>query len=145
MLKLKDSKLGEWLRERAPHILDAVGDVVPGGQLLKALGGLIDATTTDENERADARRWLLELEAKDRSDARSREVEFVKALKRRDWMQTAVGLVGIGALLYMVWWASNGIEEREVFFHLLGVIEGVAITIYGYYFGASAKDGRELP
>lgn len=140
MLKLKDSKLGEWFRNRAPEVLDAIGDVVPGGQMLKALGGMIDATTTDEAERAEARRWLMEMENKDRADARSREVEVVKALKRRDWMQTAVGLVGIGALLYMVWWASNGIEEREVFFHLLGVIEGVAITIYGYYFGSSSKE-----
>ena len=44
------------------------------------------------------------------------------------------------AFLLMIWWATQGVEEREVYFHLLGVVEGVAVTIYGYYYGASQKD-----
>jgi hypothetical protein len=55
-------------------------------------------------------------------------------------MQTAVGIVGMIAFLLMIWWATQGVEEREVYFHLLGVVEGVAVTIYGYYYGASQKD-----
>ena len=44
--KLKDTKLGEWFRNKAPQTLDAIGDLVPGGQAVKAIGALIDATTT---------------------------------------------------------------------------------------------------
>ena len=138
--KLRDTKLGEWFRDKAPNVLDKVGDVVPGGQVLQAVGALIDATTVSTAEKREARALLLELEAADRADARQREVEFTKATGGRDWMQTAVGIVGMVAFILMIWWATQGVEEREVYFHLLGVVEGVAVTIYGYYYGSSKAD-----
>jgi hypothetical protein len=139
-LKLKDTKLGEWFRNKAPQTLDAIGDLVPGGQAVKAIGALIDATTTSDEEREMAHALLAHAEAEDRANARSREVAFTQATGKRDWMQTAVGIVGMIAFLLMIWWATQGVEEREVYFHLLGVVEGVAVTIYGYYYGASQKD-----
>ena len=72
--KLKDTKLGAWFRDKAPDVLASVGDVVPGGQVLKAVGALIDATTTSEQEKEEARMLLLELQAEDRANARDREV-----------------------------------------------------------------------
>ena len=138
--KLKDTKLGEWFRNKAPQALDAIGDLVPGGQAVKAIGALIDATTTSDEEREMAHALLAQAEADDRANARSREVAFTQATGQRDWMQTAVGIVGMIAFLLMIWWATQGVEEREVYFHLLGVVEGVAVTIYGYYYGASQKD-----
>ena len=135
--KLRDTKLGEWFRNKAPQHLETIGDLVPGGQAIKAIGALIDATTESDSERAEAHALLAQAEAQDRADARSREVEFTKATGGRDWMQTAVGIVGMVAFIMMIWWATQGVEEREVYFHLLGVVEGVAVTIYGYYYGAS--------
>ena len=135
--KLRDTKLGEWFRNKAPQHLDTIGDLVPGGQAIKAIGALIDATTESDSERAEAHALLAQAEAHDRANARSREVEFTKATGGRDWMQTAVGIVGLVAFIMMIWWATQGVEEREVYFHLLGVVEGVAVTIYGYYYGAS--------
>ena len=138
--KLKDTKLGDWFRNKAPQHLDTIGDLVPGGQAVKAIGALIDATTTSDAEKAEAMALLAQAEAEDRANARQREVDFVNATGGRDWMQTAVGVVGMVAFLLMIWWATQGVEEREVYFHLLGVVEGVAVTIYGYYYGASKKD-----
>ena len=135
--KLKDTKLGKWFANRSPKVLDAIGDIVPGGQAIKAIGALIDATTESETERQHAHYLLLEAEAEDRANARQREVDFTKATGQRDWMQTAVGIVGMVAFILMIWWATQGVEEREVYFHLLGVVEGVAVTIYGYYYGSS--------
>ena len=129
--------MGEWFRNKAPQHLDTIGDLMPGGQAIKAIGALIDATTESDSERAEAHALLAQAEAQDRADARSREVEFTKATGGRDWMQTAVGIVGMVAFIMMIWWATQGVEEREVYFHLLGVVEGVAVTIYGYYYGAS--------
>ena len=43
--KLKDTKLGEWFRNKAPNAFEVIGDVIPGGDALKAIGALIDATT----------------------------------------------------------------------------------------------------
>ena len=135
--KLRDTKLGEWFRNKAPQHLDTIGDLVPGGQAIKAIGALIDATTESDSERAEAHALLAQAEAQDRADARSREVKFAEATGNRDWMQTGVGIVGMVAFIMMIWWATQGVEEREVYFHLLGVVEGVAVTIYGYYYGAS--------
>ena len=138
--KLRDTALGEWFRNKAPQHLDAIGDLVPGGQAVKAIGALIDATTESDAERQEARALLAQAEAEDRADARKREIDFVTATKGRDWMQTLVGVVGMVAFVLMIVWAANGVEEREVYFHLLGVVEGVAVTIYGYYYGSSKKD-----
>ena len=138
--KLKDTKLGDWFRNKAPQTLDAIGDLVPGGQAVKAIGALIDATTTSDEERQTAHALLAQAEADDRASARSREVAFTQSTGKRDWMQTAVGIVGMVAFIMMIWWATQGVEEREVYFHLLGVVEGVAVTIYGYYYGASKAD-----
>ena len=138
--KLRDTAIGEWFRNKAPQHLDAIGDLVPGGQAVKAIGALIDATTESDAEKDAAKAMLAQAEAEDRANARQREVEFTKATGGRDWMQTAVGVVGMVAFLLMIWWATQGVEEREVYFHLLGVVEGVAVTIYGYYYGSSKKD-----
>ena len=138
--KLRDTALGEWFRNKAPQHLDAIGDLVPGGQAVKAIGALIDATTESDAEKEAAKALLAQAEAEDRANARQREVDFVNATGGRDWMQTAVGVVGMLAFLLMIWWATQGVEEREVYFHLLGVVEGVAVTIYGYYYGSSKKD-----
>ena len=138
--KLKDTKLGDWFRNKEPQDLDAIGDLGPGGQAVKAIGALIDASTVSDVEKMEAKALLAQEEAEDRASARSREVEFVKATGGRDWMQTAVGGFGIVAFILMIAWAMNGVEEREVYFHLLGVVEGVAVTIYGYYYGAAKKD-----
>lgn len=40
--KIKDTKLGGWLREKAPGILDAVGDLLPDSGGLGVVKNLID-------------------------------------------------------------------------------------------------------
>jgi len=135
--KLKDTKLGAWFRDKAPDVLSAVGEVVPGGQVLQAVGALIDATTISEKEKEEARMLLLELQAQDRASARDREVRIAAATGKHDWMQRAVGITGLIAFIVTLVFAFVGNVDNEVLFHILGVVEGVAITIFGYYFGGS--------
>lgn len=137
--KLKDTKLGAWFRDKAPDVLSAVGEVVPGGQVLQAVGALIDATTTSEKEKEEARMLLLELQAEDRANARDREVRIAAATGKHDWMQRAVGITGLLAFVVTLLFAFVGDIDNDVLFHILGVVEGVAITIFGYYFGGSIK------
>lgn len=137
--KFRNTKLGEWFKEKAPDVLASVGDVVPGGQVLKAVGALIDATTTSESEKQEARKLLYELEQADRANARNREIKLAEATGAHDWMQRAVGLTGLVAFVLTLAVAFLGHIEREVLFHILGVVEGVALTIFGYYFGGSMK------
>ena len=54
-------------------------------------------------------------------------------------MQRAVGITGLVSFVITLFFAFAGDVENEVLFHILGVVEGVAITIFGYYFGGSMK------
>ena len=137
--KLKDTKLGQWFANKAPNLLHSVGEVIPGGQVLQAVGALIDASTTSEAEKDEARAMLRELEQQDRANARQREIQLAAATGKHDWMQRAVGLTGLIAFILTLTFAFIGDIESEVLFHILGVVEGVAITIFGYYFGGSFK------
>jgi len=141
--RLKDTKLGAWFRDKAPDVLASVGEVIPGGQVLKAVGALIDATTTSEKEKEEARQMLMELEAQDRMNAREREIRLAAATGKHDWMQRAVGLTGLIAFVVTLVFAFMGDVDNEVLFHILGVVEGVAITIFGYYFGGSIVHGPD--
>ena len=63
-----------------------------GGDVLQAIGALIDSTTESEEERLEARRMLQELSNADRDSARNREIEVTKAIGKRYWMQIFVGV-----------------------------------------------------
>ena len=89
---LKDTKLGAWFRNKAPEVLEAIGSVIPGGDALKAIGALIDASTESEEEKEEARMLLIELENADRANARQREVEVTKVTGKRDWNPRQRGL-----------------------------------------------------
>jgi len=138
--KLKDTKLGAWFRNKAPKAFEAIGDVIPGGDAIKAIGALIDATTESEEEKKQARLMLAEYENADRASAREREVQIVRTLKRRDWMQSFVGMAAMIIGIVMVVWAKSGVEDKEIFFHILGFAEGTLVgQVVNYYFGSSQK------
>tara|TARA_R100001198_G_scaffold93881_1_gene75825 strand:- start:686 stop:1123 length:438 start_codon:yes stop_codon:yes gene_type:complete len=40
--KVRDTKLGEWLREKAPNVLDTVGDLLPNQGALGLVKNLLD-------------------------------------------------------------------------------------------------------
>jgi len=138
--KLKDTKLGEWFRNKAPKAFEVIGDVIPGGDALKAIGALIDASTESEEEKEKARLLLAEYANADRANARNREIEITKTLNKRDWMQSFVGIAAMVIGITMVVWAKSGVEDKEIFFHILGFAEGTLVgQVVNYYFGSSQK------
>ena len=42
MEKIKDTKLGEWLKEKAPNVLETVGDLLPNQGALGVVKNLLD-------------------------------------------------------------------------------------------------------
>ena len=138
--KLKDTKLGEWFRNKAPKAFEIIGDVIPGGDALKAIGALIDASTESEEEKEKARLMLAEFANADRANARNREIEITKTLNKRDWMQSFVGVSAMVIGITLVVWAKSGVEDKEIFFHILGFAEGTLVgQVVNYYFGSSQK------
>ena len=95
--KLKDTKLGAWLREKAPNVLDKVGDVLPDEGALGIVKNLISA---DEKDAAYAEAMAdAEREAQANVTARaSKEQTGAKPVKnprpRGRWrLRPAAGLI----------------------------------------------------
>jgi len=83
----------------------------------------------------------------DIADARNREVEMAKTGKT-DWLMYAAGITALSTFVLMVIAVIFVIEVRDnpLFHQLMGIIEGVALTVFSYYFGSSkgSKDKSEM-
>jgi len=145
MKKIKDTKIGAFLSEKAPQILALVGDVLPEQGTLGIVKNLIskDPDLTAE-EKAQIHNQLVEfykLEVEDRNSAREREVEMVKA-GSEDWMMNFTGIVGLGGfvlLLIAIVFIQVPEHNKELMIHTTGIVEGIVLSIVGYYFGSISK------
>lgn len=143
----KETGLGKFLLGAGSTIIDVVGDALPDKGLLGVVKKLIDKDPDlSEDQKAEAHDRLVELyrlEVADRDSARKREVALRK--HGTDWMFNLTGLVGLAAfgfLVYTVVSTEVPQSNKEIFIHLLGIVEGVALSIFGYYFGSAIKDNK---
>jgi len=146
--KLKDTKLGQWLKEKAPQILDVVGDVLPDKGVLGIVKNLIDSsdnlTPEDKAAAHERTKELYSLEVEDRDSARTREAEIAKT-DRIDFMFNATGVVGLLAFIFVIYaitYLTIPEANKEAWYQLIGLCEGVVISIFAYYFGSSSKKHR---
>ena len=143
----KETKLGKFLIGSKSTVGDAIGDLLPDSGLLGVIKKLID-TDPDltSDEKAQAHQHLVdlyELEVKDRDSARKREVNLRKY--GTDWMFNATGVVGLSAFAFLVFTVvTTEVPEtnKEIFIHMIGIVEGVALSIFGYYFGSAIKENK---
>lgn len=143
--KFKDTAVGKFLMGKLPEL---AGAALTGGPL-EALKTLIDDDTSiGPAEKEMLHKQLVEAykaEVSDRDSARKREVFAAKAGKN-DWLFNLTGIVGLGSFAVIIW-AILALdipsENKELFYHLIGIVEGVALSIYGYFFGTSMKDNKD--
>lgn len=114
--------------------------------VLKNVLDLDDTLTPEDKEKAaETLLKAYEAEVSDRDSARKREIEVTKTGKF-DFLFNLTGLVGLGAFMVIVW-AILALEipeaNKELFYHLIGIVEGVVLSIFGYYFGTSMKDNEK--
>jgi hypothetical protein len=143
--KFKETKVGIFLKDKAPDIIETVGDLLPDAGVLGVAKNLIkmsDKLSPEEKELLTADlNQMYEMEVKDRDSARNREVEVSKVGKR-DYLFTLTGLIGLGVFCFIVYAiAFLQIPEanKEIWIHLIGISEGVVLSIFGYYFGSAMK------
>ena len=143
--RFKETAVGKFLMKKVPEFAGAALTEGP----LEALKSLIDGDASiGPEEKARLHRELVEAykaEVADRDSARNREAEIAKSGKN-DWLFNLTGVVGLGAFAVIIWAILDleiPAENKELFYHLIGIIEGVALSIYGYYFGTSMKDNKD--
>ena len=145
MKKLKDSKIGTLLKEKAPKVLEIIGDVFPSSGTMGILKNIIskdpDLTPEEKAELHNQVTELYKLEVADRDSARKREVEITKA-GGNDWMMNLTGVVGLLCFVFIVYSVVYipDVLHNELFVHLMGMVEGVVIgNIFAFYYGTSSK------
>ena len=143
----KETGLGKFLLGAGSTIIDVVGDALPDKGLLGVVKNLIDKDPNlSEDQKSEAHDRLVELyrlEVEDRDSARKREVNLRKY--GTDWMFNLTGIVGLSAfafLVYTVVTTQVPASNKEIFIHLIGIVEGVALSIFGYYFGSAIKENK---
>lgn len=143
----KNGKLKKALANIAPKALDAVGNL-SGVRLFNRLSDVIEGTPDiSQEDKLELYRLMneeLAIEAGDRDSARKREV----GLGRVDPMMMSTGITGllsfiaiVAAVLFV-----PTVQDNKLFIHLMGIVEGVAMTIFAYYFGTSksSKDKDDV-
>ncbi len=76
----------------------------------------------------------------------------MKGIRHFDWMMLMLATFGLFLLWYLVYHLLHEVipeANRELLIHTLGIIEGLIVAIYSYYFGSSAgsriKDMKDSP
>lgn len=141
----KDTKVGKFLMKKIP---DFAGAALTGGPL-EAIKSLIndDPAITPE-EKAQLHEELVELyklEVADRDSARNREIEVAKT-GRFDFMYNLTGVIGLGAFAFIVYaivYLEIPSENKEVWIHLIGICEGIVLSIFGYFYGSAVKRDKD--
>ena len=148
MKKFKDTKLGKFIKLKAPKVLEVAGDLLPDEGLLGVVKNLIDKEpylSPEEKQQIHERLVdFYKLEVEDRNSARQREIEMIKA-GSGDWMMNATGVIGLGSfllLLIAIVFMDVPESNKELMIHTTGIVEGIVLSIVGYYFGSIAKKGR---
>lgn len=141
----KDTAVGKFLLKKLPGV---AGAALTGGPL-EAIKQLIDEDTNlTPQEKVQLRKELIELErieAEDRKSAREREVEIAKAGKF-DLMYNLTGIIGLSAFAFIVYaivYLEIPKENKEVWIHLIGICEGIVLSIFGYFYGSSIKQDKD--
>lgn len=141
----KETKFGKILLNVLPNVAKGATKVLPDSGVLGVIKNLIDTDPDmSAEEKAEAHSQLVELyrlEVEDRDSARDREARIAEA-GGNDWMMSLTGIVGLAAfgfLVYTVVTTQVPESNKEIFIHMIGIVEGVALSIFGYYFGAAVK------
>jgi hypothetical protein len=143
--KFKDTKVGKFLSDKAPKILDAVGDVLPDNGVLGVVKNLISSSDElspeDKKIALDHMKEMYALEVQDRDSARNREIEISK-IHKFDLLFYLTGIIGLSVFVFIVYaivYLQIPEQNKDVWIHLIGISEGVVLSIFGYYFGSSIK------
>jgi len=129
--KLRDTKVGQWLREKAPSVLDVVGDVLPDRGVLGVVKNLVDKDPTLDSESFKA---VMDAEIKAQenvtrrweADAKS-DVKLAKLIR-----PIMLVLLCVFFMVMMIWEGVDpNFKPPESYISLLEIL---MLTVFGAYF-----------
>jgi hypothetical protein len=142
----KETKVGKFLLKKIPGF---IGDILPDKGVLGILKNVIDSDDTITPEERESMhkelKELYELEVADRDSARKREVEKAKT-GQFDFMFNLTGIVGLlsfAFIIYAIVYLQIPESNKEVWIHLIGICEGIVLSIFGYFFGSAVRSNKD--
>ena len=146
--KFKETKLGKLVGNIAPNILGVAGDLLPDAGVLGIVKNLVskdkNISPKDKELIHNQIKELYELEVADRDSARKREVEIAKTGKT-DYMHITTGLIGLGCFCFMIYaivYLQIPESNKEVWINLIGIVQGIVLSIFGFYYGSAVKGNK---
>ena len=140
--KFKDTKVGQFLLKKLPGF---ASDILPDKGILGVVKNLIDnepdVTPEEKSKMHEELIELYQLEVADRDSARKREVEKAKT-GGFDLMFNLTGVIGLSAfafIIYAIVYLQIPENNKEVWIHLIGICEGIVLSIFGYFYGAAVN------
>jgi hypothetical protein len=140
--KFKDTKVGQFLLKKLPGF---ASDILPDKGILGVVKNLIDnepdVTPEEKSKMHEELIELYQLEVADRDSARKREVEKAKT-GGFDLMFNLTGIIGLAAfafIIYAIVYLQIPENNKEVWIHLIGICEGIVLSIFGYFYGAAVN------
>ena len=162
--KFKDTKFGSFLNKVLTKIPDVAGAVlnVASGDFDGAIDNVKDVLDIKAKENPNDpkiqalkiefekmqntfKKEMYELEVADRDSARQRQVEIAKSGKK-DLLYNVAGFIGLGVFAFVVYsiiYLEVPPSNKEIFIHLIGIVEGVALSIFGFFFGTSDTEKKK--
>lgn len=145
--KSKHPKLAEFIENKAPNILNAVGGVLPDKGALGILKNIITSSPDISSEDKLALQKLLldaqELEMQDMASARNREIAIATSEHApliNKIIQPILALLILGSCFlfwYLMLYADIPKEKEVQIAGITGALTTLSMGVVGYYFGSS--------
>lgn len=142
--KFKETKVGKFLKDKAPKILDTVGDVLPDKGVLGVVKNIIstDKGLTEQDKQELYK--LIELDMQDIANARAREVSIATSdnaplINKIIGPCLAIIVISLTFILfYMVMFNHITVVEKDILIYVLGALTSYVGMVLSYYFGSSS-------
>lgn len=129
--KLRDTGVGRWLKEKAPSVLDVVGDALPDRGVLGVVKNLVDKDPTLDSESFKA---VIDAEMEAQKNVTDRWKADVSADAKIAKTIRPVMLIAL-CLFFMILTVWDGVDPRfmppENYINLLEIL---MLTVFGAYF-----------
>jgi hypothetical protein len=129
--KLKDTKVGQWLKEKAPSVLDVVGDVLPDRGVLGVVKNLVDKDPTLDSESFKA---VMDAEMRAQDNVSERwKADANSDMKLAKLIRPIILIVL--TLFYMTIVIWDGLDPQFVPpENYISLLEILMLTVFGAYF-----------
>lgn len=146
MKKIRDTKLGAWLKEKAPQVLEVVGDALPDEGMLGILKNLIDK---EDGLSPAEKKELMALAQQERIEAEKQVSDRWKYdTSTNSWLAKNVRplvLLSLIVFLYLFIMLDSLEIKYDVKEAWISIYETVLITTIGGYFVVRSIDKNKMP